>query len=827
MPERLAPPVLLHRHWPYATGIVLFMGVYVGLAQSGLAYAIPPGHATAIWPGTGLAVSALLLLGCRAWPAVFFASAITNLLASASPVVAVAIAAGNTLEAVLACCLIQRFLNVDAPFSNVRDTLLFAAISAGSCAASASVATASLWMAGRLTELQLSPNWWTWWLGDLASLTVLVPLVLAYRQRGWPLVKAARWPELILLFLGLAVAGYEVLGEGLSERFGENVIYLPLLLLLWVSLRFEVAEVATCSLLFCAAAVYGVLQNRDPSGSAGMHLALFDVQGFTSLFALTGLMLASIVTQRREAAAAAQQSRRQLRGEISERERIQKWFGKLLDSSPDATLVIRQDGVIVLVNEAVERMFGYSPTSLIGQSIQVLVPDEHRSSHRQHLANYQASPRIRMMGTGLELAARHRDGHVFPVEISLGPMQTDEGLFVFCSVRDITDRKQAETALRESQERFDLAVRGTDAGIWDWDLRTNAVFFSPRWKSMLGYQEHELEHNFAEWERRLHPDDRQRARTTIQEYLDGQRPEYELEHRLQHKDGTYRWILARGAGVRNELGKVYRIVGSHLDITDRKAAEETLRKQEAQLLAAAEIQRQLLPQAAPTLPGFDIAGRCYPADFAAGDHFDYLWLPDGSLLLTLADVSGHGVGPAMITASFHARFHSLAEISSDLAHIMRTLNARLYGETAGEMFVTTITTRIEPRSRRLTWVNAGHPPGYLLDASGEIKRQFESSSLPLAIVPELDFAASEPIQLEDQDLIFLYTDGLTEAHRAPDSLFGSERVLQVLREHRRKTAAEMIDAVHAAVCQHLGTSKPHDDITLVVAKVVRCAGDGG
>ena len=158
---------------------------------------------------------------------------------------------------------------------------------------------------------------------------------------------------------------------------------------------------------------------------------------------------------------------------------------------------------------------------------------------------------------------------------------------------------------------------------------------------------------------------------------------------------------------------------------------------------------------------------------------------------------------------------------------MRTLNARLYGETAGEMFVTTITTRIEPRSRRLTWVNAGHPPGYLLDASGEIKRQFESSSLPLAIVPELDFAASEPIQLEDQDLIFLYTDGLTEAHRAPDSLFGSERVLQVLREHRRKTAAEMIDAVHAAVCQHLGTSKPHDDITLVVAKVVRCAGDGG
>ena len=126
------------------------------------------------------------------------------------------------------------------------------------------------------------------------------------------------------------------------------------------------------------------------------------------------------------------------------------------------------------------------------------------------------------------------------------------------------------------------------------------------------------------------------------------------------------------------------MVGSHLDLTDRKLAEEAMRKQEAQLLAAAEIQKQLLPQAAPELPGFDIAGRCYAAEFAAGDHFDYLWLPDGSLVLTLADVSGHGVGPAIITASFHARFHSLAEISSDLPQMAKTLNSRLTGKPAAK-----------------------------------------------------------------------------------------------------------------------------------------------
>ena len=107
-------------------------------------------------------------------------------------------------------------------------------------------------------------------------------------------------------------------------------------------------------------------------------------------------------------------------------------------------------------------------------------------------------------------------------------------------------RKQAEDSLRESEERFSLAIRGTDAGIWDWDLRTNRVYFSPRWKSMLGYEEHEIGNDFREWERLLHPDDRQRALDTVRAYFFGASSEYELEHRLRHKDGSYRWIRRTG-----------------------------------------------------------------------------------------------------------------------------------------------------------------------------------------------------------------------------------------------------------------------------------------
>lgn len=141
---------------------------------------------------------------------------------------------------------------------------------------------------------------------------------------------------------------------------------------------------------------------------------------------------------------------------------------------------------------------------------------------------------------------------------------------------EISERKKSEEALRESEERFALAALGSNDGLWDWDLRTNLIYFSGRWKSMLGYADDEIGNQPEEWLGRIHPDDRPEIDARISAHIAGRVSHFEHEFRIRHKDGNYQWMLSRGLTVRNRSGQAYRMAGSQTDITSRKSATDLL-----------------------------------------------------------------------------------------------------------------------------------------------------------------------------------------------------------------------------------------------------------
>jgi serine phosphatase RsbU (regulator of sigma subunit) len=238
---------------------------------------------------------------------------------------------------------------------------------------------------------------------------------------------------------------------------------------------------------------------------------------------------------------------------------------------------------------------------------------------------------------------------------------------------------------------------------------------------------------------------------------------------------------------------------------------------EASLQVARDIQQNLIPSGPPNLDGFDICGVYLPAEMTGGDFFDYVALDDGGLALVVIDVAGHGIGPALLAAETRACIRALARTTSDVGHIATIVNRLLAQDMPSGCFVTLFMAKLDPVARTLTYAAAGHCAHIVRKTGDSIA--LESQMPPLGVDDDAEIPSTGPLALQSGDILFLATDGLFETRSPQNTMLGNPRCLQLIYHHRREAAEKIVDELLHAMQSFAENTPPHDDVTIVVAKL--------
>jgi sigma-B regulation protein RsbU (phosphoserine phosphatase) len=270
--------------------------------------------------------------------------------------------------------------------------------------------------------------------------------------------------------------------------------------------------------------------------------------------------------------------------------------------------------------------------------------------------------------------------------------------------------------------------------------------------------------------------------------------------------------------MRDSQGAISNFVSVVRDITELKRREE----QDVELRLAASIQQRLYPAAPPLVEGFDLAAATAPAGAMNGDYFDFVTLRDGALGIAIGDVSGHGLGQALIMAQTRAYLRSMARVHADVGVILTELDRLLAPDLEPGRFISLLLVRLDPKRRVLQYANAGHEPGCLLDRSGAIKLVLDSGGPPLGLPAEMNASrvvtASDPVLLEHGDVLALLTDGIAEAESPSGVPFGREHALEVVAAHGKATAEAIVEGLSSAIASFLDGTGQRDDVTMVICK---------
>jgi PAS domain S-box-containing protein len=418
--------------------VALLAAIYFGAARFALLLAIPPGYATALWPPSGIALAALLVLGPRLWPGVWIGSVLANLSIDASIPAAIIIATGSTLQALVLSALLRRQVGIPYRFRDVQQVVKFFALSALGATIAPTVALIPLSLLYPLPGADLFANWRTWWQGDTSGMLIFTPLILSWSVRG-----TVQWtPRKVLEGLVLAALLLAATHVVFSSGFGRTFIIVPLVV--WAAFRFGQREVTTATAVVCAMALWYTLSEIGPFTSAPLNESLLLLLAFISTVVFTGLVLCAVISELNRAMSELQSRVLQRTRMLGESERR---FRLMVESVIDyAIFMLDSDGRVASWNAGAQRILGYSAEEIVGESMSQFYSREEleRGKPQAELEAAKAAGRFEQEGWRVR-----KDGSTFWANVVVTAVRDDTGkLLGFAKVtRDLTERNRVEAEL--------------------------------------------------------------------------------------------------------------------------------------------------------------------------------------------------------------------------------------------------------------------------------------------------------------------------------------------------------------------------------------------
>ncbi|HEY8384936.1 MAG TPA: PAS domain S-box protein, partial [Porticoccaceae bacterium] len=538
--------------------------VYWASAQVGLLFTTEGMYASLIWPPAGISLAALLVLGSRAWPAVFVGALFSELSLGIPLAVSATIAAGNTLEAIVGCYLLRRVPGFDPALIRLRDLMALILLAAGlSTLISACVATTTLYGYGLIAEDAVFLVFKNWWMGDALSNVLFAPAVLAifhHEALKWSRIRLLEAIVLAGLLLALCLM---VFHDALINAFLTNpraFILFPLVM--WAALSFYQRGAALSAIFISLMALSGGMNHTGFFAEDFVNGDLLNYWLFVLVLAGIAFSLSALNAGRK-------------RSEVRLREQLD-FYNALIEAQSDADtgIVVIERGKIVYTNDAMWRIGGYQQGDIpLGSDfINLIHPSERKRVNEireKRLAGEAVPGRY-------ETVMLSKSGTPVPVEISAA-LYRDSSERVVALVINISERKQAEAELAQSQQDYRELVESVQAIVWRATPGGAFTFVSQEAEVLLGYPLAEWTETPTFWMDIIHPDDRD----WVVEYCmseSAQLKSHVFDYRLIAADGRVVWVQDIVRVIPNSNGtRPLELVGVMLDITARKEAEAGLK----------------------------------------------------------------------------------------------------------------------------------------------------------------------------------------------------------------------------------------------------------